>query len=131
MPDLSQVFVSDPSREFVDLKSLKPGRRSSGVLCLSSLLKKVLHPMSHDDPRSRPPLFEAVLVTLSRFSNPNGVCDMSLRDLSHVTQYSKRSVCRAVRGLAECQVLFVEHRQKADGTSLRNLYRLNTTGNAV
>ncbi len=56
---------------------------------------------------------------------------MSLRDLSHVTEYSKRSVVRAIKDLVECQVLALEHRKAADGANLRNRYNLNTRKDAA
>ena len=79
----------------------------------------------------RHPLHEAVLVELLQSANHQGVCQPSLRELSHATRYSKRSVIRAIQDLFECQVLVVEHRYGADGTQLRNLYRLAATRNAA
>lgn len=75
----------------------------------------------------RPPLHEAVLVALLRSADHRGVCQPSLRELSHTTKYSKRSVIRAIQALVKFQVLVVEPRYEADGTQRRNLYKLNTT----
>lgn len=80
---------------------------------------------------SSPALLETVFATLYKSANPDGVCDMSLRDLSHVTEYSKRSVVRAIKDLVECQVLALEHRKAADGANLRNRYNLNTRKDAA
>ena len=76
-------------------------------------------------------LLEAVLDVLRSFANPDGVCELSLREMSRVAGYSKRSICRAIKDLGECKVLLVKHRQKADGTSLRNEYTLCPTRKAA
>lgn len=77
--------------------------------------------------RSRHPLHEAVIVALFQFADHQGICQPSIRELSDATKYSKRSVVRAIQDLVACEVLMVEHRQAADGASLRNIYKLTTT----
>ena len=73
---------------------------------------------------SSPALLKTVLSVLLQYCGQQGLCDPSLRELSHAAGYSKRSVLRAIHDLVRCQVLIVERRHKADGTQLRNLYRL-------
>jgi len=73
---------------------------------------------------SRPRLCETVVTAFRACVNPDGMCELSLHNLSRVTGYSRRSVIQAIKGLVALGAIVVHRRYASDGTQLCNAYRL-------
>lgn len=74
--------------------------------------------------RPRLSVDHAVMEALVQFADGHEVCDPSLYELSQITGFSRRSVCRAIKDLMTRRVLVFSHRYAADGCQLSNEYLL-------
>lgn len=74
--------------------------------------------------RRRPSVAHAVMEALVRFADGHELCDPSLHELSQLTGFSRRSVCRGIKELTTRRVLVFSHRFSTDGRQLSNEYLL-------
>ncbi len=76
----------------------------------------------------RPSVDQAVMEALVWFSKGHAACNPSLYEISKLTGFSRRAVCRAIQDLKNRRVLMLSHRFASDGRQLSNEYRMTVEG---
>ena len=74
------------------------------------------------------PKFKLVLMALADSADDQGVCWPSVSTLAKKCTVSTRTVQRSLRGLIDRGLLIAETRQRPDGSSTSNRYRLLIAG---
>ncbi len=74
------------------------------------------------------PTLKLVLMALADAADDHGVCWPSVSTLAKKCTVSTRTVQRSLRALIDRRLLIAEPRQRRDGSSTSNRYRLRTAG---